>query len=125
MADAVGKADPLASQFTQQPVKVTVSRTAGTANYTFSCGKDKTIEAKIYSGGKDPRAEVRLFDMSDKSGPTESRFFILKQKTVMQGVRFSTDQDTIVFTVNNNRATLEEYGQSVFRNCDLVASDAQ
>lgn len=93
---------------------------------TFKCDDSKMITAIIYVGGKDPRAQVNLYEsVKDEKGNDlsgESRTFILKERAALSGPRYATDNDSIVFWGRGDEAYIEENGKSVFRGCELFSS---
>ncbi len=115
----------LAALTVEQPVSTSTSAVQEDPNkeqiadFEFKCDEEKIIKARLYIAGKDPRADLIIFDNTQTSEgqPNEARRIILKQRVAASGVKYATDKETIIFTAKEKGAQLVENGRIIFKNC--------
>lgn len=114
---------------TMIPINIHDSSKEGIINYTFSCVKGRTMDAKIVTDSKDPRAEVVIYDSTqNKSGTIESRSFVLLADDSAEATSttqyFKSKDNTASFVFGEGKATLSEYGKTtLYKDCRLTASE--
>lgn len=99
-------------------------RKDGIVEATFSCSKDKQIAARFYTSGDDPRADITLIDNATSTDGqiNESRRLILKQRPAVIGTMYATDSGSIIFTVDEDDARIQENNRYIFSKCKLTSA---